>query len=577
MLEAYGHTGEGNTQTVGACGLPTTAHVDPVTGLAYATETGNGRTLDPTGHGPNGFVNPPADYIGFDPATAPNNGEGFAKNVGGNQLPNAPHFTVSLSGEYTMPVSEDWAATLHSDFYWQSQSFARVFNDRPYDKIRGYSTTNLALILTSASGWQVMGYVKNVFDVTAITGAFLNPRRYRADHQRVPHRSAPLWRAHHEELVSAMGKKNQSRISPPVMAALVAATHTLRLDGCSWVAGTSPAMTKREALFANHHSLLALHTGGNFTMSELIQNHDNRATIRWKLLTGASALALTAYISSTALAKADDADRPTIWIELGGQMEQLQGFNAPFTSDFMSITPTPDVYKGAGFISNQNAPRFSFGEEASIRYQPENSDWIFSAGIRYGRSHARRHKHKEGPQDAPILVTYSTPTSGYVLFSSVKYFSSKPLADIKTHDAEHHLILDFQAGKDVGLGLFGRNGSSTINAGVRLASFKNNSSVFATGRPEIGVQYRTDVFGSILPLPVPTFHQYLMSGQAERSFQGIGPELSWNASAALAGNTQDGELTLDWGSMRPCCSASKKRRPSTKQQPIISRHIMRTP
>ena len=113
-------------------------------------------------------------YNGHDYGPAPNNGEGFAKNLGGNQLPNAPHFTVSLSGEYTLPVSEDWAATLHSDFYWQSQSFARVFNDRPYDKIRGYSNVNLALILTSASGWQVMGYLKNVFDTTAITGDFLN-------------------------------------------------------------------------------------------------------------------------------------------------------------------------------------------------------------------------------------------------------------------------------------------------------------------------------------------------------------------------------------------------------------------
>jgi iron complex outermembrane recepter protein len=116
----------------------------------------------------------PGVVTGFDPSTAPNNGEGFAKNLGGNQLPNAPHFTVSLGGDYTVPVSEDWAATLHGDFYWQSQSFARVFNDRPYDKLRGYSTTNLALILTNADGWQVMGYVKNVFDVTAITGAFLN-------------------------------------------------------------------------------------------------------------------------------------------------------------------------------------------------------------------------------------------------------------------------------------------------------------------------------------------------------------------------------------------------------------------
>jgi len=135
---------------------PLAGAVDPVTGTIPDLYTGQNT------------------YNGVDYGPAPNNGEGFAKNVGGNQLPNAPHFTASLSGEYTLPVSEDWAATMHSDFYWQSQSFARVFNDRPYDKIRGYSTTNVALILTSAQGWQVIGYVKNVFDVTAITGDFLN-------------------------------------------------------------------------------------------------------------------------------------------------------------------------------------------------------------------------------------------------------------------------------------------------------------------------------------------------------------------------------------------------------------------
>ena len=53
---------------------------------------------------------PTISYPGFDPSTAPNGGAGFSKNLGGNELPNAPHFTVSLSGEYTMPVSEDWAA-----------------------------------------------------------------------------------------------------------------------------------------------------------------------------------------------------------------------------------------------------------------------------------------------------------------------------------------------------------------------------------------------------------------------------------------------------------------------------------
>jgi iron complex outermembrane recepter protein len=145
--------------------------LDPVTQLPYDT---SGPPTQVKGGDFSSFPLQPG-YIGFNPDQPDiNGGTGFAKNVGGNELPNAPHFTTSLSAEYTMPVSEDWAATLHSDFYWQSQSFARVFNDRPYDKIRGYSTVNLALILTSASGWQMMGYLKNVFNTTAITGDFLN-------------------------------------------------------------------------------------------------------------------------------------------------------------------------------------------------------------------------------------------------------------------------------------------------------------------------------------------------------------------------------------------------------------------
>ncbi len=33
---------------------------------------------------------------------------------------------------------------------------------------------NLSLTLTNQDGWQAMAYMKNVFDTTAITGAFLN-------------------------------------------------------------------------------------------------------------------------------------------------------------------------------------------------------------------------------------------------------------------------------------------------------------------------------------------------------------------------------------------------------------------
>ncbi len=144
-------------------------HNDPVTGLPY--------TPNPTVTNPqNGYgltIIPPG-YPGFDPSTAPNDGTGFSKNLGGNSLPNAPPYTVSFGAQYTVPLSSDWAGTLRTDLYWQDASWWRVFNDLSYDRLRGYNTLNLTLILTNQGGWQVMLYDKNVFNTTAITGGFLN-------------------------------------------------------------------------------------------------------------------------------------------------------------------------------------------------------------------------------------------------------------------------------------------------------------------------------------------------------------------------------------------------------------------
>ncbi len=116
------------------------------------------------------------DYFGidYDPSTAPNNGAGFAKDLSGNKLPNTPPFTLSFGAQYSMPLSDSWAGTLRGDFYWQGNSFARIFNDKPYDQLHGYTNVNLALVFTNQDGWQAMLYAKNVFDTTAITGAFLN-------------------------------------------------------------------------------------------------------------------------------------------------------------------------------------------------------------------------------------------------------------------------------------------------------------------------------------------------------------------------------------------------------------------
>ena len=159
------------TDSTSFCAYAYDLHDDPLTQLPYVpnpTVTAGGGPLTTD------LGTPIVGYAGFDPATAPNNGAGFSKNLGGNKLPNAPPYTVSFGAQYTVPITQDWAATLRGDFYWQDASWWRVFNDLSYDRLHGYDTVNLSLILTSQSGWQVMFYDKNVLNTTAITGAFLN-------------------------------------------------------------------------------------------------------------------------------------------------------------------------------------------------------------------------------------------------------------------------------------------------------------------------------------------------------------------------------------------------------------------
>src|SRR5690349_10566673 len=65
--------------------------------------------------------------------------------------------------------------TLHTDLYYQSEAWTRIFSMEGYDKLKAYTNVNLAAIFTNEeAGWKVMAYVKNVFNRDSITGAFLN-------------------------------------------------------------------------------------------------------------------------------------------------------------------------------------------------------------------------------------------------------------------------------------------------------------------------------------------------------------------------------------------------------------------
>ena len=116
------------------------------------------------------------DAFGFfyDPRTdAPNGGQGFAANVGGNELPNAPHITASLSPQYTFFTAHG-DFTVRADLYYQGASWARIYQDE-IDRLHDWGNVNLSLT------WQkpeadltVQLYVKNLLDGKAITGTFLN-------------------------------------------------------------------------------------------------------------------------------------------------------------------------------------------------------------------------------------------------------------------------------------------------------------------------------------------------------------------------------------------------------------------
>ena len=294
-------------------------------------------------------------------------------------------------------------------------------------------------------------------------------------------------------------------------------------------------------------------------MSELISKNDNRATIRWKLMASVSALALAASVSHAA---AEDASHPLLWIELGGDADIVSGLTQPFAPDFAAQTPAPAPYgNGNSPIGLQKPARYTFGGDASLMFQPQDSDWTFSAGIKYGRSRNKRDSHGQtnatikfpNPAYEHIAALYP---SYLVYFTSLHPIYTKyapNFAGTTVTQSERHMVLDFQAGKDVGLGLFGHEGTSTFSAGVRMARFKFHTDVLARARPNANFYEITfpNPWGAgphaYYTIYEAQWKSYYMRASAERTFNGVGPSLSWSATVPLAGNVEKGELELDWG------------------------------
>jgi iron complex outermembrane receptor protein len=140
---------------------------------------GVGGLIGSLGSGPidpeTGETYDPNYYDGTDGRPDVNGGAGFAKPLGGNELPNSPHWTVNIGAQYGVDWINGWRATVRTDAYWQSQSWARVYNSDPYDKLHGWYNVNLSVWLENKDvGLKLEFYAKNLLDKTPITDAFLN-------------------------------------------------------------------------------------------------------------------------------------------------------------------------------------------------------------------------------------------------------------------------------------------------------------------------------------------------------------------------------------------------------------------
>src|SRR6185312_16101900 len=141
-------------------------------------------------------------------------------------------------------------------------------------------------------------------------------------------------------------------------------------------------------------------------MSELVNARESRTSFQRGLLTTASVVALLGFSYGTGEAS-DDGSRPTVWIELGGQLSRLDNGQDKFSAPIME-RDRPSIFSPSQDFEKQ--PLYSFDETGKLTFEPAGSDWIFSASVRYGRSSNNKDtRQKTNPKPA---VKYLTSSGG---------------------------------------------------------------------------------------------------------------------------------------------------------------------
>lgn len=265
-------------------------------------------------------------------------------------------------------------------------------------------------------------------------------------------------------------------------------------------------------------------------MTEIIQRNI-RAGLRYRLLLSASSAAVLVFAAE---AKAEDS-HPTVWIEVGGAFDQIGRDSVqwvpPNLTDPIS-NPSPEPFG--------KPPAIGYDFDAALQIQPHGSDWIYGASVRYGRAQrGPKHVHDQ---------TYKT-----VQASGGKYaLTTYAFLNAKEESRSTHAIIDFNIGRDVGLGS-SHDGRSTIHFGVRMAQLSERAEASLSAFSTAPAKYST---GKIV---------HKADALMARSYTGFGPAVSWDGATPIGGSLEDG-FSLDWGANASLLFGRQKARISLHTQ-----------
>lgn len=272
-------------------------------------------------------------------------------------------------------------------------------------------------------------------------------------------------------------------------------------------------------------------------MSELINTTTASQDIRWQLLSSVAACALLTVVAIAPASAADD-DRPTVWIELGGQLQRVQNSQEPFRPAFLNVQPRPD-YEVISPDVPQRLPRYVISGEGKLTFTPHGTDWSLSAGVRYGRANGKKSLHQQTETKQMMKTNvFANPKSLYRNFTR--------WGQERASHKQSYLVADFTVGRDVGIGSRSMM-DSQIDFGVRFAQFSTRSTIHHSALPDPHVTMVPTGFGLHKYKSIGFHHSYFADLDSERSFRGVGPSLSWDGAARLSGNDDGQEITFDWG------------------------------